>query len=219
VPFIQHQTKVASSYEDFEIVYQRELKKANARDGEAFREYIVKKVCEMRDFEKSLRADEQKRSLDLQDLANEFLTWVLHRCNILDNENGSLESLNNKQEEVSGEGTTLLTTLSTEQLKNLRKLLIKKELIAEIEENSFVYWLSGKPLKSISKIKWIGSKKMLAYMLTGDVQNKSGICIGFHFPTANKCFDVFVDGKSSKLDSNDRPKTGYSEIDRIIKTL
>ena len=79
VPFKMIQTKTAATNEDFELIYQRELTKANAKDGEAFRQWIVRKVTEMAEGEKSLKADDSKRSISTQDVAGKFLVWLAER--------------------------------------------------------------------------------------------------------------------------------------------
>ncbi len=77
VPAMFHQSRQASTDEDFELIYQRELKKIDgAKDGKAFQKWIKKRVCEMRDFELTLKADVGKRSLEEQDLTDSFLDWM-----------------------------------------------------------------------------------------------------------------------------------------------
>lgn len=60
----------------FDAIYQRELKKTKAQDTEAFRSWLIVKVSEMKDYEQSLPAKDRERSLDVQNLADEFIKWI-----------------------------------------------------------------------------------------------------------------------------------------------
>ncbi len=198
IPFIQRQTKQAATTDDFELIYQREMEKQKSNDNSNFKRWIIKKISEMKNVQQSLPADIDKISLDLQNLSDNFLKWVDYR---------------NREETEK----TLQTIFDSNELAKLRKALLKEKYIAVIRENDFVYWLSGNSLNSMAKIKWIKTRgrKQLAYLLAGTIKNKNGICINFNFSTANKCFELI----GNKLDSNDRPKSGYKEIDEILKTL
>lgn len=81
-PFSFPQHRYASTNEDFEFIFQREIAAANYKDSESFREYLIAKISEMKALEQSLPANDRKRSLDLQDLADRFLEWLNKRTEI-----------------------------------------------------------------------------------------------------------------------------------------
>jgi hypothetical protein len=103
-------------------------------------------------------------------------------------------------------GNTLNTNYTHNQLRKLYNLLLEKKYIKAINENDFIYFFSGKPLNNIPKIFWVKSKGMVIYML-------EKICLNFSLSAANNCIQT----NRKKLDSNDRTKTGYQEIDDILK--
>ncbi len=96
--------------------------------------------------------------------------------------------------------------LSKEQLKKLCNRLIEKNYIHLIEENEFADILFGKADK---KIIWKSSRRKLVYFL-------DSMCYSVSMPAANNCFSI--KGKK-KLDSNDRSKTGFQEIDALFKQI
>lgn len=104
---------------------------------------------------------------------------------------------------------TLKTIYNEDQLKKLFIALMAGKYIAEnTKENDFIYIFSGKTIDMITRIKWKESKKKAIYLL-------DKICNSFSFDTVNNC----IESKFKSFDYNDRPITGYSEIDNILKTL
>ena len=104
---------------------------------------------------------------------------------------------------------TLLSKFSEEQLKILYKSLLEGEYISkQTKENTFIYNLSGEPLKGIPKIKWEKSKKKAVYLL-------DKTCVTFSFKTMNNCIET----KFKDFDSNDRKKIGFSEIEDILEAI
>ncbi len=103
---------------------------------------------------------------------------------------------------------TLTVNLNEAQIKKIHKLLIKEEYIKPINENDFVYFLTGQLLTEINKINWLKPKSQAYYFF-------HKICIGFSLKTLNSC----ISHKDGKIDSNTKPKIGYQLIDAMINDV
>jgi len=77
-PFTMHKTKYASTTEDFELIFQRELKKANCKDtdADAFRELLINKILRFRNNKRIKNTDEGLLFTDLVHCADEFIKWI-----------------------------------------------------------------------------------------------------------------------------------------------
>lgn len=103
----------------------------------------------------------------------------------------------------------LLTIYNIEQLKVLHKKLVSGGYISPISVNTFTYFLSGKPLDDgIEKIQWLKSKKKAFYLF-------NQIAVGFSLQRMNRT----VKTKHKPFDSNDRPSSGYDEIDQLLQSV
>ena len=110
------------------------------------------------------------------------------------------------QREFNNTGkVSLETAISADNLKVIRNELISGKYIDNIPENDFLYLFSGQPLLNNLKIKWLFSKKMGYYFF-------QKICINFKLETLNN----WVNTKHKPFDSNDKPATGYKQIDDLM---
>lgn len=75
-PLVVPLTRDAKTKEDFEAIYQRELKISNTTDGTAFKQWLTKKVNDMLEVEQNLPTNESVHTLKAQDLCIEFLEWL-----------------------------------------------------------------------------------------------------------------------------------------------
>lgn len=69
-------TRDAETNEDFEIIYQKELKLFNANDGIAFKQWLTKKVNDLLAYEQALPANESVHTAKAQDLCIRFIKWM-----------------------------------------------------------------------------------------------------------------------------------------------
>lgn len=75
-PSIVPLTRDAETKEDFEFIYQRELKLFGADDGAVFKKWLSKKVNDLLNYEQTLPAIESVYSSQAQVICTRFLEWM-----------------------------------------------------------------------------------------------------------------------------------------------
>ena len=164
-------------------------------------------LCEKEEIERILNniVRVSKDSLDRHDPRYEKARdYIRYLAQVIDGQDKS---------ESDSKLITLQSNLSDDQLRQLRKELIREKIIENINAEDFIYLLTGQPITlTMKQINWKHSK-VKACVLLGAIVGKK-----FINSIANKCFVLAKNRKNKIFDSNVKATTGYPDIERILKT-